>query len=561
MTSRLLGFGFRLCLWLCPLTIASHSLLAQHGHAGHGHTGAQMSQQGLTAGQRLDAAGYGHGHEQTGHGDYGHSLTGMGQGGFGNFRSTGPVIYGQPGLVQQFGGGYYSSGTYSYGNFGRSSIGVSRGSVGVIHYSPGLVVPAFSGTYGYGLSPFGYADGNGTIPQGWGSPAFYNNSLYGWANNSWLGFGVQYDPWCQSAFPYFGGVNPCFAGSFLAPTIINLNISMRPIVPSTAAYTLTDPRILDLVAPAPNAVLPIPPVPANFGPVVAEARPLVNAADGVPMLNEFDADPHSERISSLTEKIHSLRYQSTGDDAFRREDYATAEVFYKSAIESAPDRRAPYLRMAFVKIALADFASAVGSLKTGLIMPGDATRAWVTAEELYGQRVAERARSHGGKLWNWLAEQPLSSDRLLLAGTFQTLRGFDGTASELLEMSSHEGPEAAYVSALLDIARTDSGQRAVDEDRVRMLQATEAEDAVRRASAIGLNDTRNSAADANARPADDVIILRGKSVQPNTRAPDVIPPVPSPDSLPSVESTPAPVAGPPAAVELSPLQIPTPKNP
>ena len=489
-----------------------------------------MSQQGLTAGQRLDAAGYGHGysHGQPGLGDFGHGHTGMGQGGFGNFRATDPVIYGQPGLVQQFGGGYYSAGTYSSNSFGRSSVGVARGSVGVIHYAPGLVVPGWAATTGYGYSPFGYADGSGTIPQGWGSPAFYNNSLYGWGNNSWPGFGMPYDPWCQSAFPYYGGVNPYFAGSILAPTIISLNISMRPMVPSTATYTLTDPRILDLVAPAPKAFPLIPPVPAAAVPVVPDVPPLANAADGVPMLNEFDAVPRSEKISTLAEKIHSLRYQSTGDDAFRREDYATAEVFYKSAIEMAPDRRAPYLRMAFVQIALADFANAVGQLKTGLMMPGDATRAWVTAEELYGQRVAERARSHGGKLWNWLAERPLSSDRLLLAGTFQTLRGFDGTAWELLEMSSHEGPEAAYVSALLEIARTDIGQRAVAEDRARILQESEAADRVRPVSAVGLKDTRNFPADANARPPEDGIFMRGKAAQPIARAPELVPPVPSP---------------------------------
>ena len=97
MSSRLLGFGFRLCLWLGPLTIASHSLLAQHfqGHAGHGHAGHQLSQQGLTAGQRLDAAGYGrgHGYGQTKPGDFGHGHTGMGQAGVGNFRATGSAIY------------------------------------------------------------------------------------------------------------------------------------------------------------------------------------------------------------------------------------------------------------------------------------------------------------------------------------------------------------------------------------------------------------------------------------------------------------------------------------
>jgi len=82
--------------------------------------------------------------------------------------------------------------------------------------------------------------------------------------------------------------------------------------------------------------------------------------------------------------------------------------------------------MALVCLAQENFSDAARYLKAALNMEDDGTRAWISAEALFGNRVAERTRSHGLKLWNWLSERPLSSDRLLLAGTFPKLRGHNG---------------------------------------------------------------------------------------------------------------------------------------
>ena len=103
-------------------------------------------------------------------------------------------------------------------------------------------------------------------------------------------------------------------------------------------------------------------------------------------------------------------------------------------------------------------------------MESDASRPWCTAEELYGQKAPERARSHGGPLWNWLAERPVSSDRLLLAGTFQKLRGYNKTADQMLAMASHAGPEAALVSDVMQLAANDIGPRAISDDLEQLVQ-------------------------------------------------------------------------------------------
>ena len=483
-------------------------------------------EESLLAQQRHDFRGsnFGAGHPRG-------SGLGTIQPGSGNFGTNGPVNYGRSGFGQQYGAPSSPGSSATYSN-GRMVAGVTRTPNGVRHLSNGLAYPAIIPDPSTGNAPwmYGYGNGNGNGSGG------YNLGYYGWNSNPQLsqplfvdpasGQLVPFCPWGVSGLPYFGGVNPYYPGSILAPTIFSMNISMRPSVPSTASYTMTDPRILELFGPRPQmAPIKNPQLPDD-----ADQNPF---APGVqvpnheaPLLNEFNAVPRPEKVSSLSEKINSLRYQSNGDDAFRREDYAGADAAYRSAIEAAPDRRSLWIRMTFVQIAREDFAEAVRYLKTGLKMREDATRSWISADELYGFQVAERARSHGGKLWNWLAEQPLSSDRLLLSGTFQKLRGFDAAASELLEMASHEGAEADNVNAVRAIAAADIGQRAISHELDRMVQ-----------QASTKNDSRvNSAEQANARPTSDEtsahgvenggIFLRGATAQDKTSessdAPDFV---------------------------------------
>lgn len=414
------------------------------------------------------------------------------------FRSSGAPVMGPPGLVQQLGGGSVSSATYRSGNYGPGTIGVARyRNSGVYHFSNGLFFPSvmpycglnnFTSLYGYS-----YAYGNGLglsyggVPYGLGYQMTYpgtglpgwNGTIPGWTGpiapmtpgpgaltiDPWTGMLIPYS--CYSnAVPYFGGFNPYSTGVIATPAWINIQVTLQPTVPSTAAYTMTDPRILDFIAPA-----PVQAVPAAVANVPAAPQP----DRALPMLNEFPAATKPEKEPVLTDKIHSLRHQSIGDDAFRKEDYVSARDEYEQAMKMAPERRAPWIRLAVVSIALADFQNAAAYLKTGLAQTDDSTRAWVTAEELYGEKVGERTRTHASRLWNWLSEQPMSSDRLLLAGTYQKVRGFGSIADDLLNMASHEGPEADRVLLVQELAASDTGSRFVAQE-VDVLRSSNAAD-------------------------------------------------------------------------------------
>jgi len=413
-----------------------------------------------------------------------------------------------------FGNGFGTA-TYSPRNFGVPAYGVSRGGLGCFNYGVGYGAPVIWSTpiYSYSPSVFGY--GSGIF-----SPNFPSGN---YISNGYIGFvpsGV-YNVGGYSGWPYATCLNPYFGGVAIAPTVLMLNIdvNMQPVMQSATSYSLIDPRMIDILAPAvdanvlnPNEVeappIPQPPEPGNQ-PFLPDAPQLPIPTDGVPVLNEFNALPREQKISSLAEKIQSLRYQASGDDAFHKSDYATADVFYATAIRTAPDRRAPYLRMAIVRIALTDFSNAASYLKTGLTMESDASRPWCTVEELYGQKAIERARLHGGPLWNWLAERPLSADRLLLAGTFQKLRGYNKTADEMLALASHSGPESALVSEVIQLAASDIGPRAI---------AAELEQLVEQASAkeeSSVPPPRDSAGNSAVEKSGG-IFLRGRDVAVRT---------------------------------------------
>ena len=306
--------------------------------------------------------------------------------------------------------------------------------------------------------------------------------------------------------PYFGGLNAHYPGSVLGSTLQNMSYSMRPSVPSTAAYTR--PPLMFMNGPQFEEA-----AGGLNAEQIPDAPPATDPQVQTPLLNEFEAFPRGSGDSSLPDKINSLRHQSIGDEAFRNEEYSKASESYKAGLSLSPDRRALWIRMAFVSIATENFADATRYLKTGLLTSPDATRAWISADELYGERAGERARSHGSKLWNWLAEEPLSSDRLLLGGTFQKLRGFDGAAAELLQMASHEGAEADAVASVMALAEGDIGQRAVSQQLGQMINESKRSNSAatvsRPGSAKPLLDTPvpgNSDSEA--------IILRGSTESP-----------------------------------------------
>ena len=428
------------------------------------------------------------------------------------YHGSGNLVNGQYAAgVSRFG---TSSATYSNG---RSVSGVVRTPHGAHHLSNGFFAPAVVPYPANGATPFMYGGGLGPV-----DPYFYGGyqgygayPSYGYIGglpqvgppltvDPITGQLVPWNPWLVTPMPYIGVTNQ-YPGSILVPTIISMNLSMRPSVPSTASYTMIDPRMLDQIAPAPQQFeIPMQQVPPEPAP---EAPPAIDRE--TPLLNEFESLPGGVKVSSLADKINSLRYQSQGDAAFRKEDYVAAEENYRDAIERAPDRRSPWIRMAFLQIAVKNFPAAAQNLKTALSITNDRARAWVSADELYGQQTAERARTHGSELWNWLAERPLSADRLLLAGAFQKFRGFDAAADELFELAQYEGPEADYVARIRSIADEDPGQRAISQELAQLKQLATTSQAVD-SKPVDDPEMRGSARSKSVAAEDsDGIFLRG----------------------------------------------------
>ena len=207
----------------------------------------------------------------------------------------------------------------------------------------------------------------------------------------------------------------------------------------------------------PAASQPVLPLEQN-GEAVSQKLP----ADETPIVNEFGRAvilPFSD--VSPADRIRSLRYQTSGDSAFRKLDYASAEVFYRTAGKTASGRRAPWLRLAWSQVAQQRYSDAVGSLKTALALEDDPTNSWIDGEDLYGRQSFVHSSKHNDQLWSWLQQRPNSTDRLLLAAGFQQLRGYSGVANELLSAAASTGLERTLIEAFREVV-DDQLQQDVD---------------------------------------------------------------------------------------------------
>ncbi|MEO2027614.1 MAG: hypothetical protein ABGZ23_17210 [Fuerstiella sp.] len=261
----------------------------------------------------------------------------------------------------------------------------------------------------------------------------YGSHHYG---NSHLGT-HQYNP---PGTQYPGHVRP--------PTLIH--IYGRPPIPISPGF---GHGYSGSIAPRPGlpygspggvtaAVPALPSYPAvPLMPENGAARSPVRSLDERPIVGEFPINtPAGEQPPTRAiDLIRSLRHQTSGDIAFRRQDYASAEVFFETATETAPSRRAPWLRLAWTQLARQRFSDAAANLKTALQLNDEPTTSWVSGGLLFGDSLHTSANLENEQLWNWLQERPGSTDRLLLTAAFQHLRGDSGIARELLAVASQNG--------------------------------------------------------------------------------------------------------------------------
>ncbi len=322
--------------------------------------------------------------------------------------------------------------------------------------SPGITYSAGSGrsiAYGNNHGHVHYNNhGSHYGIRSYGISPIYNGLSIQYSSGYWPGIGYGYTP----NYDYLYG-----PPAIIAPpiTIPYGGYSVAPFVQVLPSAN----QFLD--APAPGQIsMEIPPAPfASNNAAANEVLPMSEngellsqqlPSDETPVLNEFGdqykAIPATE--VSTANRIRSLRYQASGDHAFRNKELDSAEAFYKAASETAAVRRAPWLRLAWVQLAQEKREQAVTSLKTALHLKDDVTSSWVDGKDLFGAQFENDTVELEEGLWRWLQQRPNSTDRLLLVAAFQQLKGYDGIAKELTDAASRNGLDRSVASALRQIS-------------------------------------------------------------------------------------------------------------
>lgn len=352
------------------------------------------------------------------------------RGGYGRYSSG--LRVGVPGISYSSSGRSRSISTYGISSYGGSAISVRS-------YS------SWPGTRRY--SSLGYSTIG--VPGFTGVPPIIYPHAYVFYN------APRFDPWgtCYGIYPTIVAppITVPYAGfaSTIALNTLPLNSVAGQISQQNAPAATLQP--LPQQAPAGNAA----PVPAG-------APVLARNVDDRPIVNEFPAAPLDPKLSNAADRIRSLRYQTTGDTAFLNSDYPTAEVFFRTAAETAPERRASWVRLAWSQVAQKRYDEAVVNLKKGLSGTGDSTMAWVSGEELYGRRLHSDAVMENEELLQWVELRPNSTDRLLLAAAFEKLTGRTSIARELLDHAERGGLDMTLVEALQKLTQPRRAAPAAD---------------------------------------------------------------------------------------------------
>lgn len=207
----------------------------------------------------------------------------------------------------------------------------------------------------------------------------------------------------------------------------------------------------NLLPPASSVVPSLPVPPATQQPVPFEnGEPLSRRlpTDRLPLVDEFPTRTETRPMSDAVDRIRSVRYQTSGDGAFRGGDFASAETFYQTAIETAPRRQAAWLRLVWAQVAQRRYEEATATLKTALDIHDDPTTTLVTARDLYGTRLASRALLLTDDLWRWVEQRPQSTDRLLLAAAFYQMTEQPAAMRDILTEAEQMGLNPVLVKAL-----------------------------------------------------------------------------------------------------------------
>ena len=407
------------------LFVASADAMAQRSHSGHSH-GSQ---------------------------NRGPSTTNIGTGSFGISQR-----WGTPAAR-----GYQSPGNHS--SSPDWTLRAPSGSTRTLT-SGQIVIPRGPGsTYSRQSPGISYSSrrGGSVVYGGVGGPINYHNyggyRTYGvspiYSQPFYNGLSIQYSTGSGflNAYGYGNGYYNGFPGVIAAPIVVPYgSYDSGPFFPQQPA----PPQLI--LPPSPAAVA----AEMAYDAGTASAAERQNGAvlsqplqsDETPILNEFGDDYKAipEQQISAVDRIKSLRYQTSGDQAFRQHDYESAEALYRAASDTAVVRRAPWLRLAWAQVALRKNSEALASLKTALHLRDDPTSSWVDGKDLFGVGFETNMVKLNEDLWKWLQAKPNSTDRLLLVAAFQQLRGYAGISQELTDAASRNGLDRELISALREIS-------------------------------------------------------------------------------------------------------------
>lgn len=306
----------------------------------------------------------------------------------------------------------------------------------------------FGSTYRITSPSIGYG-----LPLGRRSYSGYYRSVdYG--INHGIGYGYPFLGYpgiiyTTPVFPGYGYGNVGFNGVITPPLVIPYGGLTGSFLPSVSTLSVGG------VAPVVTAPPPLfsAPAPADVAAAPAASEPVDSVAsqkipaDRTPIADEFAARALDRGVvTDPADRVQSLRYQSSGDQKFRQQDYAGAIALYEQSQKQSPLRQSAWIRLTWAQLANSQFDEATISLKTAFSLKVD-PNAWILGRDLYGPAYGRETAAHSDQLWDWLQARPNSTDRQLLVAAFQLLRGYNGMANELFQEAKGHGLDVGTAAA------------------------------------------------------------------------------------------------------------------
>jgi len=260
------------------------------------------------------------------------------------------------------------------------------------------VYGGYGGYGGYGFDPvFGF---NYLSYNGYGSPGF--------------GVGVSF-PLCGPA--YYGPAWGPYAGGYVPLTAAPVYINPVPTVPALPQWMIDEAT----VDPTPKPK-----------PISQTHRSLVQP-------------------STPEAQLRSVRMQAAGDRLFAKLDYSAAEKSYAKALQAAPDRPDPYVRLAMAKAARGDMRAAVSYLKQMADVDPTYPSRSASLDTLFGHQNGIPKIQVKQRVADWTKQDIRDPDRIFLLASMLFFDR-DDRFRTLLDTAVKLDGDLAHYRAFLDAA-------------------------------------------------------------------------------------------------------------